>query len=69
MNPEIKQNPSISSSRNENPNRTVYDIDEDLIENLRRRVKPHFQHIRSYRGGQFYWRRKLECPGETADLR
>ena len=32
-------------------------------------VLRHFQHFRSYRGGQFYWRRKPECPEETADLR
>ena len=29
----------------------------------------NFQHIRSYRGGQFYWRRKPEFQEETADLR
>ena len=29
-------------------------------------VKCHFQHLRSYSGGQFY--RKPESPEETADL-
>ena len=31
-------------------------------------VKWNFQNIRSYRGGQFYWLRKPEYPGETANV-
>ena len=31
-------------------------------------VERHFQYLRSYRGGLFYWQRKPEYPVETADI-